>query len=218
MSANENNLKVNEIFYSIQGESTHTGRPCIFIRLTYCNLRCTWCDTEYAFHEGKDVSFEDILTKIAGYKCKLVEITGGEPLVQKNVIPFMNLLCDEGYEVLLETGGHMDITPVDKRVKRIMDIKCPGSGESGRMKWENLELLTGSDEIKFVILDREDFDWAVQKINEYRLDGKVPLIFSPVWEECPPSDLADWLKKSGMDARLQIQLHKLIWSREKRGV
>ena len=163
---NENSLWINEIFYSIQGESTYAGIPCVFVRLTYCNLRCSYCDTEYAFYEGEDRSFKDIMTEIKKYNCSLVEITGGEPLVQKNVLPFMTMLCDNGYEVLIETGGHMDICAIDDRVRRIMDIKCPGSGESDKNYWENLNYIRQSDQIKFVISDRTDYNWAKDIIKK----------------------------------------------------
>ncbi|RCK75858.1 MAG: Queuosine Biosynthesis QueE Radical SAM [Ignavibacteriae bacterium] len=217
----ENSLIVNEIFYSIQGESTHAGRPCVFIRLTYCNLRCTYCDTEYAFEEGKEITIETIFKQIQKYNCKLVEITGGEPLLQKNVHSLITLLCDNGYEVLLETGGSIDISDVDQRVKIILDIKCPSSGMSKKNYWKNLSKLKPIDEVKFVICDRNDFKWAVDKILEYNLTKKCTVLMSPVVLDSAslkPSDLAKWILKSQLPVRMQIQLHKIIWGINSRGV
>ncbi|HHJ51741.1 MAG TPA: radical SAM protein, partial [Caldithrix abyssi] len=172
-------LKINEIFFSIQGESTYAGLPCVFVRLTYCNLRCTYCDTTYAFTEGRDMSLEEILTQVERYGCRLVEITGGEPLLQKNVYPLMTELCDRGYRVLLETGGHMSIRSVDSRVVRIMDIKCPSSGESGKNDWSNIEALTARDEVKFVIGNREDYEWAKRILFQHTLNERCTVLFSP---------------------------------------
>ena len=211
-------LKVNEIFYSIQGESTHAGRPCVFVRLTHCNLRCTYCDTEYAFYEGQDKSFNEILDEIKSYKCNLVEITGGEPLVQKDVIQFMDLLCEQGFEVLLETGGHMDISPVDQRVQRIMDIKCPSSGESEKNLWSNITLLTEKDQLKFVIGSREDYDWAKSIIYTHKLTDVCTVLMSTVHGNIDNRDLAEWILKDNLQVRYQLQLHKYIWPSDARGV
>jgi 7-carboxy-7-deazaguanine synthase len=211
-------LTVNEIFHSIQGESTHAGRPCVFVRLTYCNLRCVYCDTEYAFHEGKSMEVAEILSIVKSYDCPLVEVTGGEPLVQKNVHELLMSLCDAGLEVLLETGGSLDIGGVDPRVKRIVDFKCPGSGMAGHNLWSNISCLSGQDEVKFVVGDREDFDWAVGKIREMKLLSICPVLFSPVFGDLQPMLLAEWLLKEKMPARLQLQMHKHIWEPETRGV
>ena len=216
--AKHNALRINEIFFSIQGESTYAGRPCVFVRLTYCNLRCSFCDTEYAFFEGEYKSFEEILLEIKKYNCSLIEITGGEPLVQKNVIPFMTMLCDEGYKVLIETGGHMDISGIDKRVKRIMDIKCPGSGESERNYWENLNYINESDQIKFVISDRVDYDWAKDIIVKYELSRKCPVLMSPNFKKLNNKMLAEWILADQLDVRFQLQIHKYIWSPDQQGV
>jgi 7-carboxy-7-deazaguanine synthase len=211
-------LIVNEIFYSIQGESTYAGFPCVFIRLTYCNLRCTYCDTAYAFHEGKPMSFDEILGAVRTYGCNLVEVTGGEPLVQEGSLELMTRLCDDGYTVLLETGGSLDIGSVDGRVKKIVDFKCPGSGMEPANLWENVRHLTPADEVKFVIGSREDFDWSVGKIREHDLAGRCPILMSPVFGEQKPVDLARWILESGVRARMQLQLQKYIWDPAARGV
>ncbi len=217
----ENSLIVNEIFYSIQGESTHAGRPCVFVRLTYCNLRCFYCDTEYAFEEGNEITIDEILHQIEMYNCKLIEITGGEPLLQKNVFTLMNTLCDKGYEVLLETGGSIDISDVDRRVKIILDIKCPSSRMSDKNYWSNLDKLKTKDEVKFVIVNKEDFDWAKEIIIDYKLLQKCTVLMSPVVlnsGSLQPSDLAKWILDSQLPIRMQIQLHKIIWGDKTRGV
>ncbi len=175
-------LKIYEIFYSIQGESTFAGRPCVLVRLTGCQMRCCWCDTEYAFHGGAWMGLDEVMEKVAAFGCPLVEVTGGEPLLQPGCLPLLAALCDAGYEVLLETGGGLDIAPVDPRVRRILDIKCPGSGESANNRWENLADLRATDEIKFVVADRGDYDWAKGVIAERALAGVCPIHFSPVWE------------------------------------
>jgi 7-carboxy-7-deazaguanine synthase len=211
-------LKINEIFYSIQGESSAMGLPCIFIRLTYCNLRCSYCDTEYAFFEGEDKTIEEILQQIESYHCNLVEITGGEPLIQKNVYPFMKLLCDQGYKVMLETAGHMDISAVDHRVKKIMDLKCPSSGEMEKVYWPNINHLNSEDEVKFVISDRQDFAWAGEVMNKYRLSEKCHILFSPNFGKIEYDQLAEWILQEQFPVRLQLQLHKFIWSADKKGV
>ncbi|NDD63575.1 MAG: radical SAM protein [Acidobacteria bacterium] len=213
-------MRVTEIFYSIQGESSHAGRPCIFVRLTWCNLRCSWCDSEYTFSGGREVAVAEVLEEIRGYPCRLVEITGGEPLVQKNACrELVERLCEDGYEVLIETSGSLDISVLDPRAIRILDIKCPGSGEESRNRWENLALLTPRDEVKFVILDRSDFDYAVGVIRHYGLDGSGPeVLFSPVWGRLDLRELAAWVLDSGLRARMQLQLHKYIWGPNVKGV
>lgn len=211
-------LKVNEIYYSLQGESTHSGRACVFVRLTYCNLRCSYCDTEYAFYEGKEMSLSEIIEKVKSYKCQLVEITGGEPLIQKNVLPLMRELCDAGYEVLLETAGHIDINETDPRVKRIMDIKCPSSGESEKTLWENIDFLKNDDEIKFVVGTREDLKYAKEIIEKYKLCNRCPVIISPVFDKINNQEIAEWILHTHLPVRMQIQLHKVIWEPDARGV
>jgi 7-carboxy-7-deazaguanine synthase len=211
-------LKIYEIFYSIQGESTFAGRPCVLVRLTGCQMRCSWCDTEYAFHGGAWQTLPQVLETVAAFGCPLVEVTGGEPLLQSGCLPLLTALCDAGYEVLLETGGGLDIAPVDPRVRRILDIKCPASGESGNNRWENLAGLRPSDEIKFVVAGREDYDWAKQVIAERGLAGVCPLHFSPVWESCPPAELAAWILADRLPVRLTLQQHKILWGKDTRGV
>ena len=211
-------LKVNEIFYSIQGESTRAGRPCVFIRLTYCNLRCTYCDTTYAFFEGQEMTLSQITDKVSTFNCSLVEITGGEPLIQKDTYILMQTLCDQGYEVLLETAGHMDISEVDQRVSIIMDLKCPSSGESEKMLWSNLDHIKPRDEIKFVVGTNEDLDWATTVIDRYHLAAKCTLLFSPVFGKMDHQKLAEWILKSGLPVRMQLQMHKFIWHPDAKGV
>ncbi len=211
-------LKVNEIFYSIQGESSLAGFPCIFVRLTYCNLRCSYCDTEYAFYEGSDYSIEGILSEIKKYNCKLVEITGGEPLVQKEVLPLMKILCDLGYQTMLETGGSLSVKKIDNRVKIVMDLKCPSSKMVHKNLYENINYLKQEDEVKFVIGNKEDYEWAKQMINKYFLSGKCKVLFSNVFSEFEPIQLAEWMLKDNLKVRLQLQMHKYIWSPTKRGV
>jgi 7-carboxy-7-deazaguanine synthase len=211
-------LVVNEIFHSIQGESSHTGRPCVFVRLTYCNLRCSYCDTEYAFEEGSRKSILEIIKEIGSFRCRLVEITGGEPLVQEGSLDLMRRLCDSGYEVLLETGGSLDIGRVDRRVKRIVDFKCPGSGMAKKNLWSNVAHLRAGDEVKFVVRDRADFEWALDRIEEFGIDRCSHILFSPVFGVLEPVDLATWILKSGITARLQLQMHKFIWEPSVRGV
>lgn len=213
-----NTLVINEIFHSIQGESSHTGRPCTFVRLTYCNIRCGYCDTEYSFYEGREMSLDEILDTVKGYGCKLVEVTGGEPLFQPNVHPLMRRLCDEGYEVLLETGGSLDIGSVDLRVRRIVDFKCPSSNMTKKNLWSNVEHLRSGDEVKFVIGNREDYDWAKAKLQEFKILDRCPALMSPVFGEIEPITLAGWILDDKLDVRFQIQLHKYIWTPETRGV
>ena len=211
-------LVVNEIFYSIQGESTHVGRPCAFVRLTGCNLRCSWCDTAYAFHEGQAMSLDEVLDKVRAYGCRLVEVTGGEPLLQPAVLPLMERLVAEGYEVLLETGGSLSIADVPAGVKRIVDVKCPGSGEAQRNLWQNLEGLRDGDELKFVLASREDYLWAREQVAQRGLERKVPILFSPVHETLDPAEMARWILEDGLAVRAQVQLHKLLWPAATRGV
>ena len=213
-----NGLVVNEIFYSIQGESSHMGRPCVFVRLTYCNLRCSYCDTEYAFYEGKEITVEEIMNTVRSYRCNLVEITGGEPLWQENVHKLMESLCDDGFEVLLETGGSLSIAAVDPRVKRIVDFKCPSSAMMKKNFWENVQFLKPTDEVKFVVSDREDYEWAKRMIDEHKIGERCPILMSVVFGELEPMQLAEWILADKLKVRFQLQMHKYIWSPETRGV
>ncbi len=214
----KNSLIINEIFFSIQGESTYAGRPCVFVRLTYCNLRCAYCDTAYAFDEGLEMTIDEILQKVKSYNCNLVEITGGEPLLQENVYPLMKKLCDEEYEVLLETSGSIDISNVDVRVKRIIDFKCPSSRMEKKNYWENIRYLKKDDEVKFVIGDRNDYEWTKKKITEYGLVDKCTVLLSSVYGAIEPKVLTEWILEDKLDVRFQIQMQKYIWSPEMRGV
>jgi 7-carboxy-7-deazaguanine synthase len=211
-------VRVTEIFYSIQGESTHAGRPCIFVRLTGCPLRCTWCDTEYAFHGGQDMTIDEITAQVKTYDCRLIEITGGEPLHQPAALPLIQRLCAEGFEVLIETSGAIDITPVDRRARLIMDVKCPGSEMTDRMMWANISKLSTHDEAKFVVKDRADYEWARELVRRYDLTARCHVLFSPVFGELEPRCLAEWLLADRLPVRFQIQLHKIIWSPDMRGV
>jgi 7-carboxy-7-deazaguanine synthase len=211
-------LVINEIFHSIQGESTYAGWPCVFVRLTACNLRCTWCDTPYAFNDGHPMSVGDVIVKVLEYDCPLVEITGGEPLLQPNVFPLMTRLCDLGKRVLLETSGSVAVAPVDPRVIKIMDLKCPGSGESDKNLYANLRHLDKKDEIKFVIADRCDYDWAKAILAEHQLTGSCTVLFSPVWDQLPLKTLAGWILADRLPVRLQTQWHKFVWGAGARGV
>jgi 7-carboxy-7-deazaguanine synthase len=211
-------LIVNEIFYSIQGESSRAGLPCVFIRLTGCNLRCTYCDTAYAFDEGQNLSLDEILSAVRRHGCRLVEVTGGEPLMQEGVYDLMARLCDEGYETLLETGGSLDIGRVDPRVTRIVDFKCPSSGMAKKNLWENVRYLNDCDEVKFVIGNREDFDWSLARIREHDLERRGRILMSVVFGELAPMELAGWILESGVGARMQLQMHKYIWDPAARGV
>lgn len=212
-------LKVNEIFYSIQGESTNAGLPCVFIRLTYCNIRCVYCDTEYAFYEGTDRSVEEIINEVKSFSCRLVEITGGEPLVQENVHILMKQLCDMGYDVMIETGGSLPIELIDNRVKVIMDLKTPYSKMEKKNRYENINYLKPDDEVKFVIGSREDYDWARTILSKYDLVNKVKqVLFSPVFDKVENIDLAKWILDDKLNVRFQLQMHKYIWHPETRGV
>jgi 7-carboxy-7-deazaguanine synthase len=212
-------LTIHEIYLSIQGESTHVGRPCVFVRLTACDLRCRWCDTPYAFSGGRKMSVAEVVAEVARHRCALVEITGGEPLLQADVHPLMAALLDGGHEVLIETGGHLATEAIPAGVTVILDVKCPGSGESARMHWPNLESLSPTDEVKFVIQDRVDFDYAVDVVRRFHLGERArTVLFSPAFGLLAPDVLARWLLESRVPARLQLQAHKYIWAPETRGV
>ena len=211
-------LKINEIYYSIQGESSFSGLPCIFIRLTYCNLRCSYCDSEYTFYEGEDILIEDIIKKIKDYKCNLVLVTGGEPLVQGNCIFLLEKLIELNYKVLLETSGSLSIKKVPKKVINIIDFKCPTSKMKHKNLWENINLLKSEDEVKFVIEDRKDYDWAKGKIEEYNLTNICSVLLSPSYKKINPKTISEWILEDSLDVRFQIQLHKEIWEESTRGV
>lgn len=210
-------MRITEIFHSIQGESSHAGRPCVFVRLTGCNLRCTWCDSEYTFAGGERMTIEEVMARVKSYGCDLVEITGGEPLAQSEAFELIKRLADENFEVLIETSGSIDITPVDERAKLILDVKCPASGEVAKNRWENLRRLRPHDEIKFVIADREDYEFARRVIDEHAL-GKQTILFSPVWGTMDMKALAEWMLADRVPARFQTQLHKHIWGANVHGV
>jgi 7-carboxy-7-deazaguanine synthase len=212
-------VRVNEIFYSIQGESTWAGRPCVFIRLTGCNLRCVWCDTEYAFYEGRQMTIAEVVAQARGYGCNLVEVTGGEPLLQKGVHALFAALLEEQHTVMVETSGEQDLSGVDRRIIKIMDLKCPGSGECDRNRWSNLESLTPRDEAKFVLTDRRDYEWARDVIRDRGLVHRVnAILFSPVFGQLEPAALAAWILEDRLPVRMQLQLHKRIWDPAARGV
>jgi 7-carboxy-7-deazaguanine synthase len=212
-------LTVNEIFHSIQGESTHAGRPCVFVRLTACDLRCSWCDTPYAFYEGRKMSLDDVMAAVDAYGCSLVELTGGEPLLQKDVYPLMERLLASGKTVLVETGGHLSVANVPPAVHKIVDVKCPGSGEAHRMDWSNLEWLTAIDEVKFVVRDRTDYEYARDVVSQHELDRKVgAVLFSPVHGVLDPRTLSEWVLADRLPVRVQLQVHKYIWDAQTRGV
>ena len=211
-------LQVTEIFHSIQGESTRVGLPCVFVRLTGCPLRCTWCDTEYAFHGGETMDMGTILEQVRSYGCSLVEVTGGEPLHQQGSLVLLTKLCDAGYQVMIETSGTFDISAIDNRVSIIMDVKCPGSGMMDRMMWSNLEHLSQKDEIKFVLEDRSDYEWAKDIIVQYGLENQCPVLLSPVFGSLDLQPLAGWILSDRLRVRIQAQLHKFIWDPKARGV
>jgi len=217
-SSAPNTLIINEIFFSIQGESARAGAPCVFVRLTSCDLRCAWCDTTYAFNEGTEMSIDAIIKKVESFRCKLVEITGGEPLLQANVLALSKRLCDESYDVMIETGGHRDISKIDPRVKRIMDIKCPGSLMEKRNRWENIQYLNRRDEVKFVITDQVDYEWAKEVMLQHQLEEKCLILFSPVFGKLENRTLAEWILRDHLNVQFQIQMHKYIWDPEARGV
>ena len=207
----EPTIRVTEIFRSIQGESTRAGFPCAFIRLTGCSLRCVWCDTAYAFSGGEEITVSEAARRVIALSTELVEVTGGEPLEQEGVYPLMDRLLERGKTVLLETGGHVPLDRIDPRVVKIVDIKAPGSGMMGANLPENLDSLGGSDEVKFVLADRRDFDWALDFVRERDLDSRHVVTFSPVWAKLSAADLAGWIRDSGRPIRLGVQLHKLLW-------
>ena len=211
-------LKINEIYKSIQGESSKAGLPCVFVRLTYCNLRCTYCDSEYAFYDGKDLEIEQIVDEIKKLNCNLVEITGGEPLFQTESIQLMKKLCDEGFEVMLETSGSLPIENVDKRVMIILDLKCPSSGMQKKNLYQNIEFIKPNDEVKFVIGDYEDYLWAKEKIVEYNLVEKCNVLFSTVFNKLESRELVEWIIKDNLNVRFQLQMHKFIWEPDRKGV
>ena len=211
-------IKINEIYVSVQGESTHTGLPCIFIRLTGCNLRCSWCDTAYAFHEGKNMSIDEILQKVENFGIHLVEITGGEPLMQDNVYTLMRRLIEKGYKVMLETGGSISLERVPKDVIKIMDLKCPGSGEQEKNNLDNLKLLVPHDEVKFVILDKKDYEWSRDIIKRYKINETAHILISPVFDKLELKEIVKWILEDRLPVRLQTQLHKIIWDKNTIGV
>ena len=211
-------MRITEIFHSIQGESSYAGQPCVFVRLTGCPLRCTWCDTDYAFYGGRECSIDETLAKVHTYGCRLVEVTGGEPLAQPDSLPLMAKLCDVGYTVLLETSGTIDIAPIDPRVHIILDVKCPGSGMTDRMHWPNLSQLAAKDEAKFVLADRADNDWAHEILARYDLASRCTVLFSPVFDTLDRRELAEWILADRLPVRFQLQMHKHIWAPDRRGV
>lgn len=208
-------LRVTEVFHSLQGETSRIGLPTVFIRLTGCPLRCSWCDTTYSFTGGQTLSQDSLLEQLGRYDTRYVCVTGGEPLAQKNCLVLLRTLCDAGYAVSLETSGACDIAPVDARVSRIVDIKPPGSGESARNRWENLALLNAQDEVKFVLQDRNDYDWALEVIRRHDLLARCPILFSPVHGQLSPALLSQWVLEDRLAVRLQVQLHKIIWGEER---
>lgn len=212
-----NEIRINEIFFSLQGESSRVGLPTVFVRLTGCPLRCGYCDTAYAFHEGKTRTIDDVLAEVATHGAHYVCVTGGEPLAQKNCLTLLTRLCDAGYSVSLETSGALDVSVVDPRVSRIVDIKTPGSGEVEKNQWANLAQLRQSDELKFVLTSEDDYQWAKRVILDRRLDAVCPILLSPAFAELEYSQLAEWVLRDKLKVRMQVQLHKLIWG-ERRAV
>ncbi|MFQ5991942.1 MAG: radical SAM protein [Nitrospiraceae bacterium] len=211
-------IQVTEIFHSIQGESSYAGQPCVFVRLTGCPLRCTWCDSEYTFSGGTLMTLDEIRARVKAYGCNLVEVTGGEPLHQPMALTLIEQLCTEGYTVLVETSGAIDISPVDRRARIIMDVKCPGSGMVDRMLWDNLNRISEKDELKFVIKDRADYDWASSILKQYGLSQRNTVLFGSVFGELEPRKLAEWVLADRLPVRVQLQLHKYIWDPDMRGV
>jgi len=211
-------MRITEIFYSIQGESTYSGLPCVFIRTTGCNLRCVWCDTAYSFYGGEEMSVDQIMARVESYPCQLVELTGGEPMLQREIYELSERLLALKYIVLMETGGSLNLSQLDARVIKIMDLKCPGSDEADKNYWPNLEVLQPHDQIKFVIKDRGDYDWALATMREHRLAERFGILFSPVFNEMNYRELSEWMLADGVRARFQVQLHKYIWPPEMRGV
>lgn len=211
-------LTVNEVFFSIQGEGTRAGMPCVFVRLTGCPLRCAWCDTPFAFHEGQRRDEDELLCEIEAYPCRLVLVTGGEPLAQPAAFTFITRLLDRGWQVLVETSGYVPLDALDRRAVAVMDVKAPGSGESYRMAWDNLELLKPTDELKVVILDRQDYEWSRELVRQRRLAERCTVLFSPVHGRLDPGQLARWVLDDGLPVRVQVQLHKYLWPDVERGV
>jgi 7-carboxy-7-deazaguanine synthase len=211
-------MRITEIFYSIQGESTYAGLPCTFVRLTGCPLRCTWCDSEYTFHGGIDLSLNEVMERVRAYDCRLVEVTGGEPLHQPEVFSLIHALCEDGCTVLVETSGAIDVSPIDLRAHIILDVKCPGSGMMDRMDWKNLDRLTAKDEVKFVLKNRVDYEWACSILTQYDLTHRCAILFSPVFGELDLRQLAEWMLADKLSVRFQMQLHKYIWHPSMRGV
>jgi 7-carboxy-7-deazaguanine synthase len=211
-------LTVNEVFFSIQGEGTRAGQPCVFLRLTGCPLRCVWCDTAYAFHEGQKRGEDDVMAELARFPTRLLCLTGGEPLAQPAAFGFVGRLLDAGWDVLVETSGHVPLDALDPRAVAIMDVKTPGSGESARMEWRNLDLLKATDEVKFVIDGRGDYEWARDLVRERRLSDRCAVLFSPVHGVLEPGALGRWILDDGLPVRLQVQLHKYLWPGAERGV
>ena len=219
MPEREKTLTINEIYRSIQGESTWAGSPCVFVRLTFCDLRCSYCDTEYAFYEGQKQTLPEIVNAVATFACPLVEITGGEPLLQKNVLPLMIMLIENGLTVLLETSGAHDISKVDRRVHRIMDLKTPVSDEAHRNLFSNIEYLTQRDEVKFVMGSREDYEWSRDKVQRYNLSNRCrAVLFSPIFGRIDPREIVEWILADKLSVRFQLQMHKFIWTPTQRGV
>ena len=211
-------MRVTEIFHSIQGESTYAGLPCTFVRLTGCPLRCTWCDSAYTFHGGTEMSLNEVMERVHAYDCRLVEVTGGEPLHQPEAFSLIQRLCSEGYSVLVETSGALDVSPLDPRAHIILDVKCPGSGMMDRMDWKNLDRLTAKDEVKFVLKDRVDYEWACSILAQYDLTHRCAILFSPVFGELDLRQLAEWILADKLAVRFQMQMHKYIWHPSMRGV
>ena len=211
-------IKVNEIYKSVQGESTYSGLPCTFIRLTFCNLRCSYCDTEYAFYEGTDMNIPEIIKKVNNLKCNLVEVTGGEPLVQDGCIDLLKALISNGNKILIETGGALSIEKIPEEVVIILDIKCPSSNMSDKNLWSNIDLIKPSDEIKFVIGDKKDYNWSKKIIKKYKLTDKCTILFSPVYNKIEPKTMVEWIMKDNLNVRFQTQLHKSIWNHNTKGV
>lgn len=211
-------LKVNEIYFSIQGESSYAGLPCVFVRLTGCNLRCVWCDTEYAFYEGEWKSLDQIVAEAAQFGCKLVELTGGEPLLQKESFALVDKLIDAGFKVLVETSGSISLKMLNPEAIKIMDVKCPGSKMTEKNRWENIDYLTPKDEVKFVLADRADYDWAVDVMRKYKLDRKATVLFSTVFGALESVRVVEWILQDKLPVRFQLQMHKFIWHPETKGV
>lgn len=212
--AQDGRLRITEVFHSIQGEGDAVGWPTVFVRLTGCPLRCTWCDTTYSFQGGNWRTIGSLLAEVAAFRTRHVCVTGGEPLAQRRCLELLARLCDAGHEVSLETSGALDVSAVDPRVRKVVDLKAPGSGESARNLWSNLEHLRPHDQVKFVLAGRGDYDWAVERLREHGLAARCQVLFSPVWSTLPPRELAQWILDDRLPVRLQVQLHKLLWGEE----